>query len=56
VHFVLEYSGLQTTVLFAHIHVAQPNVNGTNNRARSCAGNSWPRAPENALKYPVLTD
>jgi hypothetical protein len=28
VHFVLEFSGLQTTVLFAHIHVAQPDVNG----------------------------
>src|SRR5438477_11384471 len=28
VHFVLEYSGLQTTVLFSHIHVGQPNVNG----------------------------
>ena len=27
VHFVLEYSGLQT-VLFSHIHVGQPNVNG----------------------------
>ncbi len=28
VHFVLEYSGLQTAVGAAHIHVAQPNVNG----------------------------
>jgi len=28
VHFVLEYSGLQTAVAAAHIHVAQPNVNG----------------------------
>jgi CHRD domain len=28
VHFVLEYSGLQTPVAAAHIHVAQPNVNG----------------------------
>ena len=28
VHFVLEYSGLQTTVGAAHIHVAQPNANG----------------------------
>jgi hypothetical protein len=28
VHFVLEYSGLQTQVLASHIHVAQPNVNG----------------------------
>jgi hypothetical protein len=28
VHFVLQYSGLQTTVGAAHIHVGQPNVNG----------------------------
>ena len=28
VHFVLEYSGLQTPVSAAHIHVAQPNANG----------------------------
>jgi hypothetical protein len=28
VHFVLEYQGLQTPVLAAHIHVGQPNVNG----------------------------
>ena len=28
VHFVLEFSGLQTAVGAAHIHVAQPNVNG----------------------------
>jgi len=28
VHFVLTYSGIQTTVLFAHIHVGQPNVAG----------------------------
>ena len=28
VHFVLEYSGLQTTVAASHIHVGQPNVNG----------------------------
>ena len=28
VHFVLEYAGLQTTVVAAHIHVGQPNVNG----------------------------
>ena len=28
VHFVLEFSGLQTPVLFSHIHVGQPNVNG----------------------------
>jgi len=28
VHFVLSYTGLQTPVLFAHIHVGQRNVNG----------------------------
>jgi hypothetical protein len=28
VHFVLEYSGLLTTVAAAHIHVGQPDVNG----------------------------
>ena len=28
VHFLLEYSGLQTTVSASHIHVAQPDVNG----------------------------
>jgi CHRD domain len=28
VHFVLEYSGLSTSVGAAHIHVGQPNING----------------------------
>ena len=28
VHFVLQYSGLATTVTQAHIHVGQPDVNG----------------------------
>lgn len=28
VHFVLTYTGLQTHILFSHIHVGQPNVNG----------------------------
>jgi hypothetical protein len=28
VHFLLEYHGLQTPVLFSHIHIGQPNVNG----------------------------
>jgi len=28
VHFVLSYTGLQTPVLFAHIHIGQRNVNG----------------------------
>jgi hypothetical protein len=28
VHFVLQYEGLQTHVMFSHIHIGQPNVNG----------------------------
>lgn len=28
VHFVLTYEGLRTHILFSHIHVGQPNVNG----------------------------
>lgn len=28
VHFVLTYEGLRTPILFSHIHVGQPNVNG----------------------------
>ena len=28
VHFVLEFSGVQTTAGASHIHVGQPNVNG----------------------------
>ena len=28
VHFVLEFSGLQTAISASHIHVGQPNVNG----------------------------
>jgi hypothetical protein len=28
VHFVLTYAGLRTHILFSHIHVGQPNVNG----------------------------
>lgn len=27
-HFVLTYDGLRTHILFSHIHVGQPNVNG----------------------------
>lgn len=27
-HFVLSYEGLRTHILFSHIHVGQPNVNG----------------------------
>jgi hypothetical protein len=28
IHFVLSYTGFQTPVLFAHIHIGQRNVNG----------------------------
>jgi len=28
IHFVLTYEGLQAHILFSHIHVGQPNVNG----------------------------
>jgi hypothetical protein len=44
VHFVLEYSGLQTTVLFAHIHVGQPNVNGAVT-VFFCGGGGRPACP-----------
>src|SRR5437016_10581311 len=27
-HFVLTYEGLRTHIMFSHIHVGQPNVNG----------------------------
>lgn len=46
VHFVLTYSGLQTTVLFAHIHVAQPNVNGAVT-VFFCGGGGRPACPQN---------
>jgi hypothetical protein len=47
VHFVLEYSGLQTTVLFAHIHVGQPNVNG-GVTVFFCGGGGRPACPQAA--------
>jgi adenosylcobinamide amidohydrolase len=46
VHFVLEYDGLQTTVLFAHIHVAQPDVNGAVT-VFFCGGGGRPACPQN---------
>jgi CHRD domain len=45
VHFVLEYSGLQTNVLFAHIHVGQPNVNG-GVTVFFCGGGGRPACPQ----------
>ena len=45
VHFVLEYSGLQTTVLFSHIHVGQPDVNGAVT-VFFCGGGGRPACPQ----------
>jgi hypothetical protein len=47
VHFVLEYSGLQTAVLFSHIHVGQPNVNG-GVTVFFCGGGGRPACPQAA--------
>ena len=44
VHFTLEYSGLQTAVLFAHIHVGQPDVNG-GVTVFFCGGTTRPACP-----------
>lgn len=45
VHFVLEYSGLQTAVTASHIHVAQPNVNG-GVTVFFCGGGGRPACPQ----------
>ena len=45
VHFVLEYSGLQTAVGAAHIHVGQPNVNG-GVTVFFCGGGGRPACPQ----------
>jgi hypothetical protein len=45
VHFVLTYSGLATTVGAAHIHVAQPNVNG-GVTVFFCGGGGRPACPQ----------
>jgi hypothetical protein len=45
VHFVLEFSGLQTPVLFSHIHVGQPNVNG-GVTVFFCGGGGRPACPQ----------
>jgi hypothetical protein len=44
VHFVLEYSGLLTTVAAAHIHVGQKNVNG-GVTVFFCGGGGRPACP-----------
>jgi hypothetical protein len=45
VHFVLEYSGLQTPILFSHIHVGQPDVNG-GVTVFFCGGGGRPACPQ----------
>jgi CHRD domain-containing protein len=47
VHFVLDYSGLQTTVAASHIHVGQPNVNGAVT-VFLCGGGGRPACPQAA--------
>jgi hypothetical protein len=47
VHFVLRFSGLQTPVLFSHIHVGQPNVNG-GVTVFFCGGGGRPACPQGA--------
>jgi len=48
VHFVLTYSGLLTPVGAAHIHVAQPNVNG-GVTVFFCGGGGRPACPANGV-------
>ena len=45
VHFVLNYSGLQTTVSASHIHVGQPDVNG-GVTVFFCGGGGRPACPQ----------
>jgi hypothetical protein len=45
VHFVLEYSGLLTTVAASHIHVGQRNVNG-GVTVFFCGGGGRPACPQ----------
>jgi hypothetical protein len=45
IHFVLSYSGLETTVMVSHIHVGQPNVNG-NVTVFFCGGGGRPACPQ----------
>jgi hypothetical protein len=48
VHFVLEFTGLQTTVLFSHIHVGQPNINGAVT-VFFCGGNGTQPCPQEGI-------
>ena len=48
VHFDLEYSGLATSVLFAHIHVGQPDVNG-GVTVFFCGGGGRPACPQSGV-------
>ena len=45
VHFVLTYQGFLTHVMFAHIHVGQPNVNG-GVTVFFCGGGGRPACPD----------
>lgn len=48
VHYVLEFTGLQTTVLVSHIHVGQPNVNGAVT-VFFCGGTTTPVCPQEGI-------
>ena len=45
VHFVLDFTGLQTTVGASHIHVGQPNING-GVTVFFCGGTTRPACPQ----------
>jgi hypothetical protein len=45
VHFVLQFQGLQTPVLFSHIHVGKPNDNG-GVAVFFCGGSTTPPCPQ----------
>jgi hypothetical protein len=45
VHFVLTFEGLLTPVLFSHIHIGQPNVNG-GVTVFFCGGGGRPPCPQ----------
>jgi hypothetical protein len=45
VHFVLSYQGLETPILFAHIHVGQTSVNGAVT-VFFCGGGGRPACPD----------
>jgi hypothetical protein len=45
VHFVLEFTGLETMVTASHIHVGQPNINGAVT-VFFCGGTTRPPCPQ----------